>query len=764
MPEITIEKLKTICSFGQPMKALYLITQGRVKVQCPGGSYQIGTGDVIGICEICSDSHFLGYTTLEDTSLASYVLTSMEALNNLLQSRPSIAKLFLLSLFRQYNAMMEQTSVSEVKSAELYRQLRSDCEFYAALCEKHNIQPHIPAETHEIQACLEESPDEWLNSYYAALHHICGGPDSDILFQEPGLSLGMLRKGSLDLRKTYTVLEAQYQYRIQIVNCYFRPSGNDLFDALTKLYYRLRQIGNDIDSRALYESIKHTLHIPEEYAIPPEVKAAERVESFRKKADNIAHPDTAHSAEDRSDSDILQQLEGSLETILDFVGLSKDKETSFREHVALYKAIVDKNSTDDECARLRRALTEDFYLLYSEAFERSLSVPDLPVPVRMFLYFGYVDEKLAGEDNSVILYRLACYMNAPGQSGVYTFYDWLMSIYDGEKSPSRSELDEDYDDFIYKQKKKNQLSAAEYTALENNAMEKVRYELQNIFPSANKVTFGRVTTFCPLFTAENILKDLNDSFVTPDKIESELAMVKKIDFSAFYRETIDYEQSESLSREPIHIECLPDIILMPNAGIRGTLWQEIEGRKRNSPSRMVLPVFFMENLDTVMVRMIGEFRWEMCKRIQGGRWNDVSEPSLTSEYFDYIQFYKKNNDLSKDAKEKLQNSLVRAKNNTREMFVRDYLTWIIYEGTGSARLNKVARKILFTYCPFPASMDSSLEQNPMFSELLARQKILARQRSQKLGILKQKLLSKNTPIPDCLEQEIAFAARNLPQD
>lgn len=167
---------------------------GTRKGTVSGGSYQIGTGDVIGICEICSDSHFLGYTTLEDTSLASYVLTKMEALNNLLQSRPSIAKLFLLSLFRQYNAMMEQTSVSEVKSAELYRQLRSDCEFYAALCEKHNIQPHIPAETHEIQACLEESPDEWLNSYYAALHHICGGPDSDILFQEPGLSLGMLRK------------------------------------------------------------------------------------------------------------------------------------------------------------------------------------------------------------------------------------------------------------------------------------------------------------------------------------------------------------------------------------------------------------------------------------------------------------------------------------------------------------------------------------------------------------------------------------------
>ena len=174
---------------------------------------------------------------------------------------------------------------------------------------------------------------------------------------------------------------------------------------------------------------------------------------------------------------------------------------------------------------------------------------------------------------------------------------------------------------------------------------------------------------------------------------------------------------------------------------------------------MILPVFYMENLETAMVRMTGEFRWEMCKRIQSGRWNDVSEPSLTSEYFDYMQFYKKNNELSKDAKEKLQNSLTRAKNSFREMFVRDYITWVLYEGSGSARLNKVARKILFTYCPFPASMDDALEQNPMYAELLSRQKILSGQRVHKLGVLKQRLRNSGIAIPDCLEQEIAFASR-----
>ena len=74
-------------------------------------------------------------------------------------------------------------------------------------------------------------------------------------------------------------------------------------------------------------------------------------------------------------------------------------------------------------------------------------------------------------------------------------------------------------------------------------------------------------------------------------------------------------------------------------------------------------------------------------------------------------------------------------------------------------MNKVARRILFMYCPFPASIDSTLEQNPMFSELLSRQKILNSQRVHKLEVLRQRLRNSATPIPDCLEQEIAFAAR-----
>ena len=287
-------------------------------------------------------------------------------------------------------------------------------------------------------------------------------------------------------------------------------------------------------------------------------------------------------------------------------------------------------------------------------------------------------------------------------------------------------------------------------------MSKVSFELKNMFPQVNKMTCGRITTFCPLFSSDNVMKNLNTSFVSSAQINKALEMIKSIDYSAFYRESLDIDHMEAMGKEIIHLEYLPDIILMPNVGIRGVMWQEIEGKKRNSPGRMFFSIFHMEDISTTMVRLTGEFRWEMCKRIQGSRWNDISERSLTSEYFDYVQFYRRNHDLSSEAKEKIRNSLQRARNSFKEMFVRDYIVWILFEGTGSPRLNKVARRILFTYCPFPAALAKTMEQNPTFSEMLARQKVLNGQRLHHLDTLRQKLRNSDIAIPPTLDTEYAY--------
>jgi hypothetical protein len=748
MAGITLEKGKAIYTFGQPMTALHLIVEGKVQVDYPGGSYLIGKGDVIGICEISSEFHFLSYTVLESTTILTYPLSSVNVLNDLLQKSGDIARYFLLSACSQINTLQNRFSLSQVNCSSLYSSLMSDFEKYTNLCERYRINPRHLDGLEEMTAYLEETSEEpWLNGYYLGLSHIYGGEHFRDFLQEPSVSLGILQRGSQDFRRICGKLEDQFHYQQQIAAFYFDETSNDLLDFYISLYYKLDPTSEDKPD-ILADITRMSEHLSGNSTIAGDLLQS-RMQQF---TNNLT---LTSSAEDAS-SALPPELAGSLNTILEFVGKDLGISDSFRSHVHSYKLLKDKSSMEDKVCSLRKVLTEEFYVLYTAVFEQTLHETDIPTPVWMFLYFGYVDEELAGTENAAVLYRMVPNITDNSSFGVYTFYHWLMAIFHGKKEPSRNEFDQDYTDFMHKQKLSGNVTEKELMTLESSSMSKVNYELQNMFPSANKMTFGRVSTFCPLFTAENTLKDLETTFVTVSRIAKASEQVRRVDYSAFYRTGLDMENIEVTGKMQLHYEYLPDIILMPNAGIRGVMWQEIEGKKRNSPARMCFSIFHMEDINTSFLRMTGEFRWELCKRIQGGRWNDVSERSLTSEYFDYIQFYKKNHDLSSEAKERVRTALLQAKNSFKEMFVRDYMQWIMFEGNGSPRLNKIARRIFFTYCPFSAEICAKLDQNPLYADLLSQHRIHNAQKRHQIDMLYQKLRNSNAPIPDTLERERSF--------
>ena len=755
MAGTTLKKGTRFLNPGQPLTAIHLITKGKVRAEYPGGSYTLVKGDVIGICELCSEIHFLGYTISEDASVATYPVSSFTALDDLLQNNGDLARIFCISMFRQINTLMNQQAVSEMNCTGLYQQLVEDYKKYTDLCTKYRLPVKALDKLELAFSYLgEELSDNWLSSYYIGLHHIYAGENHKIVLQESGLSLGILRKGSLDFRKTFSLLDEQHQYRSQIMSYYFNPTGNDLFTLYTGLYYKLGQNNEDADD--LYFDINQMILTAEENGSKENEQISMRIENFMANVSMMTVPQGAGI--DNENSDIMAELSGSMDAILAFAGIAPKATEAFKNWIGSYKGWEDKNSMEDECCKLRKNLTAAFYSIYTEVFRRSLDYPDIPMPVKMFLYFGYIDEELAGAGNCITLYKLANEIEDQSRFGIYTFYHWLLAIYNGQKVPSRNEFDEDFTEYLGKQKAMGNLTEAQVTAMTNDSMERVKYELSNLFPSVNKITFGRVTTFCPFFTSDNVLKDLRLSYVTVAQITKALSMIRSIDYSAFYRESYDYDHMDVMKKEIIHLEYLPDVILMPNVGIRGAMWQEIEGKKRNSPSRMFVSIFHMEDLTTTLTRLTAEFRWELCKRVQGARWNDVSERSMTSEYFDYIQFYRKNLELSPEAKEKVRTSLQRAKNSFKEMFVHDYIIWVLFEGTGSPRLNKVARRILFSYCPFPASLNASLEQNPLYSELLGRKKILDGQRIHHLEMLQQKMRVSGITIPPTVTAEINFAS------
>ncbi|MBR6380100.1 MAG: Crp/Fnr family transcriptional regulator [Lachnospiraceae bacterium] len=759
MAAITVEQGKEICSVGAPMTSIALITAGEIEAGYPGGTFALGKGDVIGICETCNEVHFLSYRARQASTLVEYPLNNMDVLQDILEKHPDLARVFLSSLFRQITFLLNQCSLSEIKCSDLYSKLTRDIEQYYYLCDRYRVTVRKISGMDEVDSCLvEEAPDMWLTDYYGGLGRAYSTEAGKALCQDAALSMGMLRKGSLDSRKAYQILDGHFQYRQQMGAVYFAPGGEDLYDAFTALFQRMDRTSADAetmlkDLRRIEEGYRDTLPLDREpYA--GRIGDLEAMAASRSKA--AAAP---AAGEETPQEEILPaELTGSLDTILKYAEADEDTATSFAKHIRELKKIGDIDSMEDDVVRLRRVITQEFYIVYTAAFMQTLQNRSIPPAVKLFLYFGFVDEELAGEDNTLILARIAGAMKDQSASGVYTLYDWLMAVYRGKKDPSRDEFDSDYLDTLHKQKIAGIIDAKEEKMLAANPTSRVSFELKNMFPQVNKMTFGRITTFCPVFAAKNVLKDLDRTLVTVSELGKALSQIRKIDYTAFYRETLDTQNIQVMQKETIHLEFLPDFILLPNVGVRGVMWQEIEGKVRNSPARMCLSIFHMEDLLNTMVRLTGEFRWELCKRIQGARWNDVTDRSLTSEYFDYVQFYRKNHDLSAEAKEKVRVALQRAKNSFKEMFVRDYMIWVLFEGTGSPRMNKVARQILYTYCPFTEENGKALGRNPIYAELMQRGELQKKQKLNRLELFKKKLESSGIPVPDTLVKEMDYIA------
>lgn len=733
----------------QPISALHLITKGSVRAFYPGGEFYLNKGDVIGVCELAYDSYFISYQAVEDTSLASYACTDGH-LSELLRAKSDLSNLIVSSLFRQLKEILDQYELTKFDCDNFYQYLMKSYSEYGRFTAKHGIATRVlPGLEDVTEMELEDDVPDWLNSYYGQLQRIMKSITAKA--QIADFILGMLLKASQDVYEIFSVCRELYEYKAEIAGLLMNENKLDFFDLYASILYRIG--AHDEDSTAITAALGTMMIQLENQASIDKEMYKNRVQEYKNKLEALHN--AADSPEEQSSSDV-PDLTDSLHTILAYAGCDEETTTGFKSAVDKYNKLSDKNGSDDACRKLRLTVSKLFYKVYTQAFMKSLSDSNIPKIVKMFFNFGYVDETLAGMENAAYLYSIVDSLPSDPSRGVYTAYEWMKEVYEGRKAPCRNEFDNDYGAYVHELKVTGKITAAEEAPMLADRSKQVQFELDNMFQSVNKMTFGRISIFCPVFSESNVLKDLSESLVSADKVRSSFEHICATDYGAYYRETMYSNPDIGIAKESVSVEILPDVILMPNVGVRGVMWQEIEGRKRTTPARMMVSLFQMEDLNNILVRLTGEYRWEMCKRIQGARWNDVSEPSLTSEYFDYIQFYKKNRELSADAKEKVKLSMQKAKNSFKEMFIRDYESWIIYEGAGSPRLNKVARTILFTHCPFSKEIRDKLKANPLYKEMMDRYGVKQSQKIHHMDNLIQKVKNSGAAVPDEIADQRAY--------
>lgn len=750
---------ETIIEKGQALDCFWYISGGSVSAQFPGGSISLEKGDIIGICDFNRDCHFLSYKAVTDCSVVPYGSPTALLRTKFFGEQPDNRTRLALSMNRFIRKLLNSYTASYRSLKELYDFLLSSYKAYRKFCEDlHIVIKELPG----IEAIepLEESfvPNPWISAYYTGLHNIMLNKSVAPVLHENQFVPGYLYRASEDihilLERSWTLCD----YAETISHLLLNESRLDLFDLYTGLYYRIGM--QNPNSPAIAEAIENTCaHAKNQPGIPPQLTESRiqeyqsQIEKMKKLMDSSGDSVAADSS---VDFDAPGKLMNAADIILEYANCSAEVATAFKATLSEYKKLSDKNATSQEAMRLRRSLTDSFYQVYNAAFLVSLTDTNIPPILRMFLNFGFVDADLCGMDSAVYLYQNAGHYAGSPEHGIYTAHEWLRAVYEGEKEPSINELDMDFEKYVHSLKTEGSITAEAAKEMVNDNMQKVKFELENLFQRGCKITSGRPSVFCPVLSEHQFIRDPKDALLYPDQIIKQLDAIREADYTVFARKSLTILSEKENIHDFFDVEILPDIILMPVVGMRGAMWQEIVGRSRLTPARMMLPVFQLEDLEKIMIRMVGEYRWEMCKRIQGARWNDVTEPSLTSLYYDFLQFYRKNPELSTDTKEKIKTGLQKCKSNFKEYFLTDYMTYIMFESKGSPHLVKNSRAILFSQCPLSAPFRQKLSSNPIYQDLLEAHGRSVAERLKKLDNLSKKLVSKGETVPESMAAEIAF--------
>lgn len=748
-----VKKGEIIARKDSAIENLWYIVDGTVTMDSGAYKITLKKGDFIGLADFDTGIHSFLYYASADAQLMNFSTRDNLYNTAFYASKPENCRAIAMSLNHilrdSYAALSDMCAASEKLSGML-------AEAYSKYCE-YTRELHASV---EIMEAMNDAPEAVKMSINQKLLYMSHKGMANSLADKTasanmvtgGIVSGYMLHSVTEIHEIAGAIEYVYETVNECLDLMMSESEDDLYGRLGDISIRATK------DHPLYAPI---LELMEGLSNAVSGYSPELVESRhfiyeRKVATLGASVSSQVEEESQEDSSVASKLVGSLNTIMEFARFPEEKASKLKEAVSAFKKVSDPFSSEDEVRRTRQVIEESFYQLYLCALQVRLENKDVPVIIRMFLDFGYLDEELAGMKNACELYNICLTFSGDKKKGVYTASEWLTAIFRGEREPSINEFEQGFEEYVKEQVTNGRIPAAQAKAVLGDRGQKVLFEVQNMFRRTSKMCSGQILAFMPILCEYQLMRGPKDDLVDPHTIRDTIDKIRAIDYSVFYRETMFVFSEKENIHDVIHVEVTPDIILSPVVGTRGAMWQEISGRDRTTPARFIFPVINVENLEKLVVKVMGSFRWEMCKRMQGMRWNDVTDPSLTSLYCDYLQFYRKNSDVSPEQKEKIKIGLQRYKQNFKEFFVNDYSEYIKYESSGSPHLNKIARGILFSQCPFSADIRAKLADNPIFAEVSERYRIKTGQQLHKLDNLVKKLNSRGQPIPPELKKEIDF--------
>lgn len=725
---------------GTAVTSMCLVVKGRIRITTEGVNVVAGSGNFLGLCDLASGEYRVTYTA--DSDAVIYAFPAMgfnQAVRALIKVNKDYAALIYSTLGKYIRELSRIYDDMGSTAAKVYDFIKYADGNYKDIVGKAGISlkktditeglsPYENRETYSVDA------DKVL--YYKACCNVPPEVQKAFVNVNPVIPVYHIvdEVAIINTLISQCVSDAAY---IRELAGFLIKNDDSLFKSVFELAKTMKSKGivikeavslfdDIIDNVNLLENLLYDkacidLEVDHEYM---EEAYFTLISSNSKKAEEDS---TEEAEEEAADVSVLN---GSLGIILDYSGVDEEVANHFREFMEQFVQLKDKMATDDTARKIRQGLLKNYYNIYRGVFLRDYeSEGETPLIIDLFLKYGFLSEKVVSYSIMEELLTLDKSEPEDAKCSIYNMKEWLTEIYEGRREPSKSEFDMDYTENLRDMRKTGRITVEEEQKLAKDNVAKFDYEVQNMFKTNHRLIYGQVSVFVPFLFTEGCPGSIKRCYLSAEKLNESVNKLLEIDFSVFYREGLCNDQVLGNKKEYIMEEVFPDFIVFPTFGSNAIMWQELSGRMRNSKGRFLIPSFLDTDVDSVMIKLFGRFRWELCRTMQGAMWNNIQIKSLTSEYSDFVQFYRKNRELSDEKKDKLKLQIQKCRNNTREVFVIDYENWIKLESKGGLCLSKPVREILATYCPFSKDIREKASEQPLFRDAMAR---FVRERGKKL--------------------------------
>lgn len=545
-----------------------------------------------------------------------------------------------------------------------------------------------------------------------------------------------------EIRQLMDIIYCDTGWAVQIItgSKNDNPGKKNFLHFLSKFSWRCRKdtmtlLGIDIFKEyRVFSALKRFQNfiLPKEESSEEETQAAVITEDMRKR---------------------LAKYKGLLPRILDFSDMPAAFKEEFKTLMDQLSAVEKKHDGAIAVQKLRDKISEGYWQLYENCFLKVIDSDLKGFIPGVMLHFGVIDERFITEEELLVIDRFyAGNLFIDEGVPVMTLPYYLEKIYKSEVQPSMTEMGDLFKTVLKTQEKMTKKEKVGTYLYKDTPEDRVRFEIRQIATELYKMLYGNKKKALPFLCSESTMGNVKRFFVDPEFFAETVKKYKKRDFSLFYREVL---YKHKLGADFVQKEVVPNFVFYPVFGSRAVMWQEMEGNKKNSAGRLFFPLFFGEKLLETTLTQLAYFRWELQKSIAGYNWTDPVEGGLVGVYYDYIRYFKKNPNITPEAKKRLEEFIKKTKSD-KDRFAQEYMQWVEFEFEGKMRLNSYVRDIFYRYCPFPRQNREIMAQKPDFK--LMENRFQNRKQKEILKV-KSKLIKfekKKIPIPTEIHNYLKF--------